>query len=441
MFSKHKIDIFFIIIIMKSFYFLGIGGVSMSALAIFLKQKGLFVSGSDISHGVATEMLEQNGIKVDFDINEEAIKSADVICVSSAIKQEDKRLKIAKEQKKKIITRGELLGEISKDYEKVIAIAGSHGKTTTTALIFHILKTANKNPTLHLGGYKIDDNKNYFVGGNEFFITEACEYCDNFLYLNPYLSIITNIEPEHLDYFKNFENQKKSFEKFELQSESLIKENLSFHAENVFHDKDGFLSFDLFKEENLILHFDTKLLEEINTKNIICAYRACRFLGVSDRQIEKGVESFSGVKCRFEKMKSERFGNVICDYAHHPTEIKNSIKSAKKIFLNKNLFVIFQPHTFSRTKFLFDEFFDVFKDVENPIFFKTYSAREKETDGMSAREFAEILRKTNKNTRYFEDFSSLNNFLQQIRDKQDCVLLFVGAGDLPQILNQNGFVS
>ena len=413
----------------------------MSALAIFLKQKGLFVSGSDISHGVATEMLEQNGIKVDFDINEEAIKSADVICVSSAIKQEDKRLKIAKEQKKKIITRGELLGEISKDYEKVIAIAGSHGKTTTTALIFHILKTANKNPTLHLGGYKIDDNKNYFVGGKELFVTEACEYCDNFLYLNPYLSIITNIEPEHLDYFKNFENQKKSFKKFERQSESLIKENLSFHAEDVFHDKNGFLSFDLFKDENLILHFDTKLLEEINTKNIICAYRACKFLGASDRQIKKGVESFLGVKCRFEKMKSERFGNVICDYAHHPTEIKNSIESAKKIFLNKKLFVIFQPHTFSRTTLLFDEFFDVFKDVENPIFFKTYSAREKETDGMSAREFAEILRKTNKNTCYFEDFSSLNNFLQQIRDKQDCVLLFVGAGDLPQILNQNGFVS
>ena len=426
---------------MKSFYFLGIGGVSMSALAIFLKQKGFVVRGSDISRGVGTQILSDNDITVDFDINEDAIKNSDVVCVSSAIKKDDKRLKIAKSQKKKIITRGELLGEISKEYDKVIAIAGSHGKTTTTALIFHILKIANKNPTLHLGGYKIDDNKNFCIGGKEYFVTEACEYCDNFLHLRPYLSVITNIEPEHLDFFKSFNNQLLSFEKFKCQSENVIEENKDFEEKNISYDESGFLSFDLFKSEKFVLHFDTKLLEEVNTKNIIFSYRACKFLNLSDEQIKNGVESFLGVKCRFEKVCCKRFKNVIFDYAHHPTEIKNSIESAKKIFGDKKLFVIFQPHTYSRTKFLFNEFFEVFKNVENPIFYKTYSAREKECDGMSAREFAKVLKKSNKHALYFDGFSSLNDFLQQIKDKKNCVLLFVGAGDLPQILNQNNFLS
>ena len=426
---------------MKSIYFFGIGGVSMSALAIFSKEKGFSVRGSDICHGAGTEILEKHDIEVDFDINEEAIKNADIICVSSAIKEEDKRLKIAKSQKKKIITRGELLGEISKDYDKVIAIAGSHGKTTTTALIFHILKSSNKNPTLHLGGYKIDDNKNFCIGGSEYFVTEACEYCDNFLHLHPYLSIITNIEPEHLDYFKTFENQTFSFKKFEQQSENAIKEDESFEAKNIAHTQNGFLSFDMYFKKKFVLHFDTKLLEEINTKNVIFAYRACKFLGLSDSEIKAGVESFCGVRCRFEKKKCNQFDNVIFDYAHHPTEIKNSIESAKKIFGGKRLFVVFQPHTYSRTKLLLEEFLNVFKCVENPIFFKTYSAREREENGMSAKEFSEILRKTNRNALYFEDFSSLIEFLNQIQDKKSCVLLFVGAGDLPQILHQNGFVS
>ena len=426
---------------MKSFYFLGIGGVSMSALAIFLKQKCFVVRGSDISRGVGTQILSANDITVDFDINEDAIKNSDVVCVSSAIKKDDKRLEIAKSQKKKIITRGELLGEISKEYDKVIAIAGSHGKTTTTALIFHILKTANRNPTLHLGGYKIDDDKNFCIGGKEYFVTEACEYCDNFLHLHPYLSVITNIEPEHLDFFKSFNNQILSFEKFKNQSEFVIEENKDFEEKNISHDESGFLSFDLFKSEKFVLHFDTKLLEEVNTKNITFAYRACNFLGLTDNEIKRGVESFLGVKCRFEKICSNEFKNVVCDYAHHPTEIKNSIESAKKIFGDKKFFVIFQPHTYSRTKFLFDEFFKVFKNVDNPIFYRTYSAREKESDGMSAKEFAKILRKTNKNTLYFDSFSPLNDFLQQIKDKANCGLLFVGAGDLPQILNQNGFLS
>ena len=426
---------------MKSFYFLGIGGVSMSALAVFMKEKGFAVRGSDITRGAGTKIWEENNIKVDLDINEDAIKNSDNICVSSAIKQEDKRLEIAKQQKKKIITRGELLGEVSKDYQKVIAVSGSHGKTTTTALIFHILKTSNKNPTLHLGGYMIDDNKNFCIGGKEYVVTEACEYCDNFLNLHPNLSIITNIEPEHLDFFKTFENELHSYQKFESQSAHVIKEDLNFQAKNVCHNKKGFLSFDLYDLKNFVLHFDTKLLEEINTKNIIFAYRACKFLGLSDSQIKSGVESFCGVKCRFERMCCKFFDNVICDYAHHPTEIKNSIESAGKIFCGKKLFVIFQPHTFSRTKLLFEEFFGVFKSVENPIFFKTYSAREKEEDGTSAREFAKILKKINKNSLYFENFLSLNKFLMSINYKKDCVLLFVGAGDLPEILHQNGFVS
>lgn len=423
-----------------NYYMLGIGGISMSALAMFLKEKGEIVSGYDERKSKATSQLEEAGIKVDFEQNEDAVKDADLIVYSSAIKDDNPIFKLAKKQNKIMICRGKLLGEISRDYEKVIAVAGAHGKTTVTAMIFEILKVAGLNPSLHLGGFRIEDGKNFSLGGKKYFVTEACEYCDNFLYLAPYISIVTNIEKEHLDYFKTFENELKSFERFKKQSKIVIDSCGQLEAKNIKHKANGGLEFSLFEKKRKVFDLSLHLCEEVNIENCIYAYQACKKLGVSERDIKTGLEKYRGVEKRFQKKESKFFDAVVCDYAHHPTEIRKAVETAKKIYIGKNVIVLFQPHTYSRTKLLLAEFIEIFKDCKVPLFYKTFSAREKEEQGVSAEALCDLVKQYNKNAKYFENFDDLADFFKGFKKKGN-VLLVVGAGDLPEILHKNNFIS
>lgn len=423
----------------KRFYFLGIGGISMSALAILLKEKGNLIGGCDICQSDTCTLLQEWGIEVDFGFSEKKIAEADFVVYSSAIKEDNIHLVAAKRLGKVILTRGQLLGVVAKEFDKVIAVAGSHGKTTTTAMIFEVLKAAGKNPTLHLGGFRCEDGKNFCLGGKEFFVTEACEYCDNFLNLFPFASVITNVEKEHLDYFKTFERQLQSFEKFRGQSQHVVEGEAGLFAKNLRHKKDGRLSFDLCENGRKIFRLNLNLCEEVNTQNCIFAYRICKILDLEDEQIKTGLENFKGVKTRFERVDCKWFDNVLCDYSHHPTEIEKAIFSARKIFKGKRLVVVFQPHTFSRTRDFLEDFVRVLKEVDVPILFRTYSAREKESDGVSAKALAQVLKKENKSTRYAEDFEGLKRLLEKL-DRED-VVMFVGAGDLPVILHKNKFLS
>lgn len=474
------------------YYFIGICGISMSALAVFLKKEGNDVSGSDSNP--ENHILYENGISVFNKANLKKIEECDVVTFSSAIKEDNEDLKYAKHLGKKILSRGELLGVISKKYKNVIAVAGSHGKTTTTALIYNVLKMAGKNPTLHLGGILKEENSNFVIGDKEYFVTEACEYCDNFLFLKPTISVVTNIEPEHLDYFKTFENQLKSFEKFKKQSQFIFEQNGDYFAENVHYDSNGKLCFRLCSieknilnkkykiknnkniikkhkktvkksiknaflhknkpilklnkyklknyqeklnlEKNCQLNFKVNICEEINIQNIIMAYRVCKFLEIPENKILEGIESFQGVKLRFEKVNCSKFPNVILDYAHHPTEIKNTMKTALKVFKDKKVVFIFQPHTYSRTKNLLNEFIDIFENLDNLILYKTYEAREKESDGISAKRLKDFL--VNKDVRYCDDLDSLLKILEKF--SSDDVLIFIGAGDLPNMLYNAGFI-
>lgn len=425
---------------MSRIYFLGIGGVSMSALAILLKKMGNLVEGSDEIEGRGTELLEKEGICVDFKFNKEKIRLADEICFSSAIREDNEQFIFAKSLGKNMFSRGQILGRIAQSYKRVIAVAGAHGKTTTTAMIYNILKCAGKNPTLHLGGYKIDDGLNYFIGSKDYFVSEACEYHDNFLYLHPYISVITNIEKEHLDYFKTFENEKKSFQKFREQSQIVIEKSQNFVAKNIQHDDNGRLRFSLFEKNKKILDLQLKLCEEINAQNCIYAYRVAKLLEIEDEKIKEGLESFEGISTRFEKVKSPFFETVICDYAHHPTEIKKAINSAKKIYEKQKVVVIFQPHTFSRTKNLLKEFVSVFSKCDEVLFFKTYPAREKPCEGTTSRQLMLAVKEKNKNVKYFQKIECLCKFLIQ-KENKNTILLFVGAGDLPAMLNKIKFIS
>lgn len=411
----------------------------MSALALFLKDKGNFVGGSDISESDAVNMLGRAGIVVDKALDEGKIAQAEYVICSSAIKSDNGFLQVAKRLEKKILTRGQLLGAVASEYDKVIAVAGSHGKTTTTAMIYEILKCAGRDPTLHLGGFRCEDGKNIHLGGKEFFVTEACEYYDNFLNLKPYISVVTNVEPEHMDYFKTFDRQLKSFEQFRSQSKFVVESAGELTAKNIRHKKNGDMSFNLCEDGRKLFRLKLQICEEVNTQNCIFALLVCRQLGLTDEQIKVGLENFKGVRTRFERVNCSRFDNVLCDYSHHPTEIEKAISSARKIFKKKRLVVIFQPHTFSRTRDFLEKFVEVLKKVDVPILFKTYSAREKEDEGVSAKRLAEILREQNQSTMYADDFDELKKLIDGL-DRED-VLMFVGAGDLPAILHKNKFLS
>lgn len=334
---------------MKKYYLLGICGISMSSLAVMLKLNGDTVAGYDENLSNTSQILARYDIKIDQNLDLRAVKDADVVVFSSAFKTDNPILRDVKCADVHLMTRGQLLGKIAKGYEKVIAVAGSHGKTTTTAMIYEILNVAGVNPTLHLGGQRIEDNLNFEIGDKKFFVTEACEYYDNFLNLFPYLCVVTNVEKEHMDYFKTFENQKKSFKKFKRQSQFVFDATCGFKAKNVYHNHNGDLSFDLFENGSEIMHLNLQICEEINTQNCIFAYQVAHFLGIDDKKIKQGLENFKGVKTRFERMKSHFFPLVVCDYAHHPTEIEKAISSAQRIYSDKDIIVVFQPHTFSRT--------------------------------------------------------------------------------------------
>ena len=411
----------------------------MSSLAIFLKNEGNFVSGYDSHKSENINTLTEEGISVDTQLNKRQIDAADEIVCSSAIKEDNKILIYAKKKNKKISIRGQILGEISKNYEKVIAISGAHGKTTTTAMIFEILQEAGLNPTLHLGGRRIVDNRNYILGDKRFFVTEACEYCDNFLFLHPSISVVTNIEKEHMDYFGTFERELQSFEKFKNQSKIVVEKDKNFHAKNIKHDKAGGLVFDLYEKDEKIIHLHLRICEDVNTENCIYAYRVAKLLGIENDVIKTALEKFAGVKTRFEKMRCKNFATVIFDYAHHPTEIEKTIKSATNIFKKKEIIIVFQPHTFSRTKLLLPQFVKVLGAVRNLFLFKTYSAREKKKDGVSAKKLAKNISKTNKNCVYVHTVKSLLRKLDGF--SKDCVLLVVGAGDLQGLLHKKEFVS
>ncbi len=409
------------------YFFLGICGISMRSLAVFTKLRGDEVSGCD---AVLSDLdfFKKYQINVYTGDVSAYIKDADVVVYSSAISEKDVNFLFAKLLGKKLVSRGEFLGEIASSYDKVIAVAGAHGKTTTTALIYNILK--DKNPTLHLGGVLKEEGSCFVYGDKEFFITEACEYHDNFLYLKPYIGVITNIEKEHLDYFKTFENELASFDKYRKNCKFVVEGDGGFEIKNI-HHKDMKLCFDIYKGEEKVMSLKMNICEEVNVNNALFAYRACKILGCSDNDIKNGLESFKGVKRRFEEVVSLYIKEVIVDYAHHPTEIKGTITTAKKLF--EKVVFVFQPHTYSRTKELLDDFINVFSREKDVVIFKTFPARETEKDGVSGETLAKKI-----GCLYFEDVKNLVNYLKE--KYSSCAVVFVGAGDLPKLLEEEKFI-
>lgn len=418
----------------------------MMGLAKLMLSLGKEISGSDSNKTEEINVLKNQGVNIFIGHNKwNIVPDIDLVVYTGAVKENNIELLTAKKLGIKTLERSEFLGEISLLYENVIAVSGTHGKTTTTAIIGKIFQYANLRPTIHVGGEVKDFESNFVIGNKKYFITEACEYRESFKYLKPNTAIITNIESDHMDYYKTFDNLKKAFNNFaKITKEDLILCNNKYideinlncnttsvgvscmseiRAYNILEKNNGY-SFDVFKEDKLIGNFYINLIGFHNIYNALCAIAVALKYGIESDVIKKALEEFKGINRRNEKIGEINNVPVICDYAHHPTEIKNSINAIKEKY-NKIL-CVFQPHTYSRTINLMEEFKDSFY-VDCLIIFKTYSAREKYKSKGSAKS---LFKNINCKDKIYVGFDyMLKKKLNKMVSNFDVVLV-LGAGDI-----------
>lgn len=441
----------------KHVHLIGIGGISMSGIAKILLKNNIIVSGSDIKNNHLIEELREKGAKVYIGHSKENIKNPDLVIISSAIPKNNPELKMAQKKNIKVLKRAEYIAELMKE-KKSIAISGTHGKTTTTGMISTIFKKADLAPTILLGGELNEIGGNVFKGSGDYLITEADESDGSLLYFDPLISVITNIEFDHLDYYNSKNKLINTFKKFIEKSRGtsvvcIEDKNIKNIVNNI---DDDFISYginngDLQGYNIQILPFGSlfevknkeKILGEINLQipgkynilNALAATAVGLYCGLDFREIKKGLESFSGVKRRFEKKGLINNILIIDDYAHHPTEIKETLNAAQNTGYER-IIAVFQPHRYSRTKNLFSDFVNSFKNVDHLIILDIYSAGEKpenEDDKKRARDLArEISKKYDFNVDFIKSLEDVTSYLQEIMIPKDLILT-IGAGDVYKI--------
>lgn len=441
----------------KHIYMIGIGGISMSGIALILNNLGYLVSGSDATLSKTTDELKGITNKINMGHHSENITTEyDLVIYTAAIKNDNPELSMARELNIPCIERAELLGLIMKKYKLNISISGTHGKTTSTAMLSSIMLTALKDPTIHIGGVLDLINGSTRVGCNNYFITEACEYVESFLHFFPHIGIILNIEEDHLDYFKDIENIKDSFLKFthnidkdgylvaniddenissilpkvtcNVISYGINNKNAKYRAENISFNKHGNGCYDLIIDNNFVEKINLCVPGIHNISNSLSCIAAAMLSDCDMNSIKKGLENFCGTHRRFQ-FKGEKHGiKVIDDYAHHPTEIHATLTAAKMID-TKDIWCVFQPHTYTRTKSLFKDFIKELSIADNIIIADIYAAREKNPGDIHSSMLADEISKTGKNVIYLSSFEKISDYLNKYAKKDDMILT-MGAGDI-----------
>ena len=427
----------------KRLYFIGIGGISMSALAKLFAVRGYAVSGSDGVRGEETENLAFYGVRVYIgeDGGRKEIFDADLVVYTDAISKEHAELITAKKLKKRIFSRADLLSAVCDSFSRVIAVAGSHGKTTCTSICAHILKSVGVPFTAHIGG---EDSAlgNFYTTGEEYFLTEACEYKRNMLKLSPEVAVLLNIDRDHMECYRDESHLIDSFRQFckgaktafvctdDTRCKTLgefssfgINDSLADYRATELRANGERYSFTVEEYGKALCRIRLNAIGKCNIYNALAAFAAMRSFGFDEKEIKRGVESFQAVKRRFEKVGSYRGASFICDYAHHPREILSTLATAQGVSRGE-LFVVFQPHTYSRTKLLMQEFVTALKPLKNLMVYKTYPAREKYDEEGSAKRLAEIV-----GSLYSENAFVLKTWLKKTVREGDTVL-FLGAGDI-----------
>ncbi len=422
-----------------SFYFIGIGGVSMSGLAKYILSCGKRVGGSDNFAGVYTDDLSKLGAKIEIADGKGSVKFYDVIIYTDAVKDNDSQLVEARELNKTILSRGQLLYEVSRDFKKVIAVSGCHGKTTCTSMLAHIFACAGAKFGVHIGG-RDKTFFNFFFSGKDFFITEACEYKKNFHLLKPDIAVILSSAPDHLECYGSAENLRSAYMHFADSAEIAIVpygdlkvEGLTFGLEKYarFCAKhitcnNGFYGFTAYDGDEKLGSVNLNVYGKHNVFNALAAIAAARSAGIPFTRINEGLADFTGVERRFENIGKFNGARCIADYAHHPDEISATLTAVKKLNEGR-LYVIFQPHTYSRTKNLFHEFVKVLSGVSNLLIYRTFAAREYFDDAGSALTLSQSV----KRSRYGDCAEDICEFLRCAGEGD--TVLFLGAGDIYDI--------
>lgn len=441
-------------------HLIGIGGVSMSGIAEILYQRGYKVSGSDLNNSKYLDLLSKRDIDIYLNHKKENIKGADLIVKTSAIPEDNPEITAAKQKDIKIIERAEMLAYLMRN-KKTIAVAGTHGKTTTTAILAAIMTAAGKDPAIMVGGYLEDIKGNISDGEGEYFITEADESDGSFLYFDPYLLLLSNLELDHPDYYKDLAEFKAIFKRFADKNDkkALIlyngdDENLTnlfknrkkartfslrngdYQVKNIQYHKNK-SSFDFYKEDDFLLKINLTLPGEYNIYNAAAAAAAALELGVEEKFIQKALANFKGVGRRFELKGKINAGtvDVVDDYAHHPTEIKALLKSVKQMGYSK-VTAVFQPHRFSRTKKFLNEFSFSFKDADFVYLTDIFSASEQKKENISLQKFREQIEKNSKTeVKYLADFDEI---AAQIKENLQAgeIIITIGAGDVNEICDK-----
>lgn len=436
----------------KNIYFLGIGGIGMSALARYFFQKDCVVSGYDKTPSPLTRQLENEGITVHYEDNPALIPDdIDFVVLTPAIPHNSIELNFLREKNIPILKRAEVLGEISRQCSSV-AVSGSHGKTTVTALITHILHSAEKKMSAFVGGIVKNINSNVVIGdeNDEIVVMEADEFDHSFLQLSPYISIVTSIDADHLDIYGDKEHLVESFNQFVDKTLSdgvvLYKHDLSIktdrkHLTYGFEDADvmardirienGMTVFSVVTEEGLDFgEYKMQLFGKHNVMNALVAIMTCFQLHVDMKTVREALASFSGVLRRFDIRYKDDEVCYIDDYAHHPEEIKATLRAAREVYPDKELTVVFQPHLFSRTRDFMDEFAETLSLADRVVLMEIYPAREKPMPGISS---SVLLQKISCEKKQLCQKHELLNVLETIKPQ---LLITMGAGDIDRFVPQ-----
>jgi len=450
-------------------HFIGIGGIGMSGLAQIMNNLGFVIQGSDLSRNKNTERLNKLGIKVYFNHNKKNLKKATTIVISSAIKRNNKELVAARIKKLPVFKRGEMLANIVA-LKKNIVISGSHGKTTTTSLVANILVEAGLDPTVINGGVINSLKNNAQLGKGEWAVIESDESDGSFLKLPITYSIVTNIDKEHLDYYGNFERLKKSFCTFIEKTPTFGKSLVCIDDSNLKSilpkcKTDNFLTYGFDKNSNYqivnlkkktnysiydlrinisgnkiykIRNIKVNLIGDHNITNVTASVAIALNLGIQINKIKKALKKFLGIQRRFTKVFSIKKRDFYDDYAHHPTEIKAVINGARQICNNRKIICVFQPHRYSRLKFLKSEFASSFGLSDTIVLCPVYSAGEKISYGFNQNKFSQLIAKKSKiqvvNIKNKED---LKNYFKKNLFEDEMVIC-MGAGSISNWIKEIG---
>ena len=428
----------------KHVHLVGIGGVSMRPLGLVLKGMGLQVTGSDMNSSVSTDELIANGICVHIGHAASNIEGADCVIRTAAAHNDNPEIAAARMQGIPTFERAEAWGVIMQSYNNAICISGTHGKTTVTSMVTHILMQADCDPTVMIGGYLPLLHAGHRVGNGDAIVLESCEYCDSFLNFFPTLAVILNIEADHLDYFKDLKDVEKSFRKFATLATNRVLANgddphvlealdgldyVTFGfdkhncvtAENVCPD---WQHLDVVCDGEFYCHLDLNVIGRHNALNALAAAGTAWILGIPGEAVTDGLVTFRGADRRLQFKGKFAGADIYDDYAHHPDELAATLEAVRTMNY-KRIILAFQPHTYTRTKALFPDFVRELKKTDVLVLAEIYAARERNTVGISSRDLAEQI----PGAVYCETLPMVTQWLREHAQPGD-VILTVGAGDI-----------